>query len=267
MSRLTRSLLAFGLALWTTGACTSVEEKRIRELLNEKGFGTRAQGNATFENYVTGGDLVTFLIDPTVYLTPGAEQLALLQAPQPVSIDGTILIPYIGPVQVLGLTERQLTALVRSQLEALVTFEVDVQARVLNAGKAYYAFGEFVAKGRIPMLKGDITALEAFATLGATTFANVGRMRVVKPDAENPLVIEVNIREMVMTGNTTWNIPIYDNDILYLPPTFFGAVARFLERMLAPFAIAVNILFGAASVRASYDIVTGNYDYYGYYRF
>jgi hypothetical protein len=267
LSRFGRTLLAFGLALWTTGACTSVEEKRIRELLNEKGFGTRAQGNATFENYVTGGDLVTFLVDPTVLYSPGAEQLALLQAPQPVSIDGTILIPYIGPVQVLGLTERQLTALVTSQLGALFTHEIDIQARIMNAGKAYYAFGEFIAKGRIPMAKGDITALEAIATLGWTTFANVGRLRVVKPDAENPLVIEVNVREIIMTGNTAYNVPIYDNDILYLPPTFFGALARFLERLLAPFAIAVNVLFGAASVRSSYDVLTGQYSYYGYYRF
>src|SRR5690606_7903445 len=100
-------------------------------LLHEKGFGTRAQGVAPTENYVAGGDYVQFVIDPIAQLTPGAEMLGLLAVPQPVAIDGTLLIPYIGPVYVLGMTESQLGAMVAEELQRTFSFSVRLYARVV----------------------------------------------------------------------------------------------------------------------------------------
>ena len=70
-------------------SCTNYEEKRIQQLLNEKGFGTRAEGNATAENYLAGGDGVVFLISPGVLMSPGAERLVVLSQVQRIGIDGT----------------------------------------------------------------------------------------------------------------------------------------------------------------------------------
>ncbi len=67
-------ILGLILALVVT-SCTFVEEKRIRELLNEKGFGTRAEGVAPLTNYITGGDGVLFYLDQTAYMVPDAERL------------------------------------------------------------------------------------------------------------------------------------------------------------------------------------------------
>lgn len=239
----------------TLAACGGVEEKRIRELLNEKGFGTRAQGVAPLTNYLTGGDGVLFFVDPTAYMVPDAERLFLLTLPQNLSIDGTIMIPYVGPVYVLGLTEQELTSLVKTALQPLFAFEVNLQARIINRGKAFYAFGETLAKGRLPMVKGDLTILEAISTIGTTGLANLGRVRVIRPDAQNPLTIYVNIREMILTGNTTYNIRLNDNDIIYVPPTFFGSVARFVEKLLQPLGVAVQALFGLATIQASYRFI------------
>ena len=60
---LTRLLLV-GLA--TLASCGSYEDKRIRELMNEKGFGSRAHGDATRENYLGGFDVVQFIVPPSV---------------------------------------------------------------------------------------------------------------------------------------------------------------------------------------------------------
>jgi protein involved in polysaccharide export with SLBB domain len=248
-------LFAAALAL-TLAACGGVEERRIRELLNEKGFGSRAEGVATFTNYVTGGDGVLFYLDPTAYMVPDAERLYFLTLPQQVSIDGTILVPYVGPIYVLGKTEQDLTALVKSVLQPLFAFEINLTARIINRGKAFYAFGETLAKGRLPMVKGDLTILEAISTIGTTELANLGRIQVVRPDAQNPLVIHINIREMITTGNTTYNILLYDNDIIYVPPTFFGSIARFIEKLLQPLGVAVQALFGLATIQASYRYIT-----------
>lgn len=258
-------------------ACTSVEDKRIRQLLNEKGFGTRAQGNATLEDYVTGGDSVQFVIDPALAQITGAEQLALLSAVQDVGLDGTIYVPYVGPVWVLGMTASDLSELISSSLQPFFTFSVRVVAQIgisrragEFAGKAFYMFGEAGRKGRIPLLKSDLTVLEAIATYGVTNLANIGRIHLIRPDAQNPLDVVINFREMVLTGNTTYNLAIQDNDFIYVPPTFFGVLARFIQRLLEPLGSAVQALFSVSAARQSYEYaVTGNGTpgQYPYYRF
>lgn len=240
-------------------ACTGVEDKRIRELLNETGFGGRAEGVATVENYVAGGDAVVFFLDTGVVSQPGYEQLALLMTPQAVGIDGTIHVPYVGNVMVLGLTERELEDLVQEQLQPLFKLPLGrITARIVNRGKYFYAFGEAVREGRLAMVSGDMTVFEAIALVQPTQLANLGRIRLVRPDAQNPLTVVVNFREMVLTGNTTFNIPIQNNDILYIPPTFFGTLTRFVEKLLAPLAVVTRALFGITQAESSYDYLFGN---------
>lgn len=238
-------------------SCTNFEEKRIRQLLNEKGFGTRAEGNATAENYVAGGDGVVFSISPGVLMSPGAERLVILSLVQRVGIDGTILLPYVGPVMVLGLTERQLKRLVESQLAAFFDLDIQVEPRIVNFGKVFYAFGEVFLKGRVPFAKADLTLLEAITMVVPTPLANMGRVRVIRPDAENPLVMDVNIREMIMTGNTRYNVLLQENDFIYVPPTWIGGFSRFIQKLLEPLNVVVQSLFGLASVKISYDILRG----------
>jgi len=239
-------------------ACSGVEDKRLRELMVERGFGSRADGNATFVNYVTGGDAIVFELDPTLAASPAAQSLFLLSQPQGVGIDGTIYIPLVGPVYVLGKTEREVTALVRGRLGAIFKFEPILDARIINAGKRFFAFGEVGQKGAVPMTRADLTILDAISGLRWTRLANLGRVRVVYPDAQHPLVVTVNIREMVETGYTTMNVPIYNNTIIYVPPTLLGGIARFLQRILEPLRAAVGALLGLAQIRTSYDVVTGD---------
>lgn len=236
-------------------SCGGFEDKRIRELRHEKGFGSRANGDATRENYLGGFDTVSFIVPPSVLLQPGAEQLALLATPQPVAIDGTIFVPLIGPVYALGKTEAELAALVRTQLRSVLQFDVDLQARV-NGRKFFYAIGEVGAKGPIPLLA-DMTLIDAMFRARWTPLANLGRVYLIRPDAEHPLVVDVNLREMLTTGKTASNYQIRERDILYVPPTFLGMIARLFERILQPVALAVRTMLGAAQISFAYDLLTG----------
>lgn len=238
-------------------ACGSYEEVRIRQLMHEKGFGTRANGDATRENYVGGLDQIQFLLPPEAALQVGTERLAELTVIQPVGIDGTIFVPYVGPIYVLGKTEAELAAMVRAQLRAVLTFDVAVQARIKPGNKYFYAIGEVGRKGPVPMLP-DLTLMDAMFSAQWTNLANLGRVYVIRPDADNPLVIDVNFREILTTGDTTPNIQIRERDILYVPPTFLGLIARLLQRLLEPVALAVQTMFGLAQVRSAYDVFTGD---------
>ncbi|MBK8977564.1 MAG: polysaccharide biosynthesis/export family protein [Planctomycetes bacterium] len=252
-SRALALLAAAFVALLAVG-CTSVEDARIRQLLHEKGFGTRAEGVATAENYVGGGDLVQFIVDPDVYQLPGQEQLYILANAQPVGLDGTIFVPYIGSVYVLGLTEQSLSNMVSQLLAGIFTAPIQVQARIISRGKGFYMFGEVTQAARfVPLTKADMTLLEVIARAPITDLANMGRVKVIKPDAQNPLVVVVNVREMIETGNTTYNLRIDDNDIIYIPPTFLGHIARFLEKLLQPLNRVVGSALGIATIRSTYD--------------
>lgn len=248
-------------------ACGGFEQKRIRELMKEKGFGTIADGDATHENYVAGGDVILFRMSPTTYMQPDHERLfELMLAPQSVAIDGTILIPYVGPVQVLGKTEAELQDLVRTMLRPIFNDPIDLQVRISSIGKHFFAFGEVGLRGTLPM-QPDLTVFDALARVGWTPLANLGRIYLIRPDAENPLVMSVNMREMITTGLTNANFSMKENDIIYIPPTFLGLVARVLERLMAPIGLAVNALFGIARAQQAYDYVSGNNSSLIYYRF
>jgi len=243
------------LLLALLASCGSFEDKRIREYLHEKGFGSRADGDATRENYLGGADVVQFIVPQEVLLQPGAEQLAVLSAAQPVGLDGTIFVPLVGPVYALGKTEAELAALVRTQLRSVLKFDVDLQARI-SGQKFFYAVGEVRLKGPLP-LTADMTLLDAMFRARWTPLANLGRVYLIRPDAEHPLVIDVNVREILTTGYTAANFQMREHDILYVQPTFLGMVARLFERLLQPVALAVRTMLGAAQITFAYDVLTG----------
>lgn len=126
MSRSARAFVLLGIAVWIAGACTS-GQPLAPEAAPRTEVERAAAGSAE------PGDLVQFVIDPVAYVTPGAEQLALLTTRQPISRDGTIQIPYVGAVQALNLTERELSALVSSELRTRVALHGDLQARIIPA--------------------------------------------------------------------------------------------------------------------------------------
>lgn len=259
-----RALLGLCLCLVAT-ACGAYEEKRIRELLHEKGFGTRAEGEATIRNYVGGLDSVQFLLGPGAVQVEGAERIVELTQKQPVAIDGTISVPYVGPVYVLGLTEVELTNHVASQLRSRFKSDFGLQARIVESNKVFYSIGEVRRKGPQAMTT-DLTFWHAMFLVGWSDLANLGRVYLIRPDAENPLVIDINFREMLTTGYTAANIRMHENDLIYVPPTFLGLIARLLQRVLEPVGLAVRTMLGMAQIRSSYDVVTGEQDYV-YFRF
>lgn len=263
----TRWLSVLGMfALGCLGSCGTFEDKRIRDLLHEKGFGTRAHGNATIENYIGGGDQVQFLMSPDVLLIPTLERLGELGVPQPPQIDGTIFVPYVGPVYVLGKTEAEVTALVKAELRAAgIAPELDLQARIVVSQKLFYAVGETYAKGPLTLTT-DLTFFDAMFLARWTNLANLGRVYLIRPDAEHPLTIDINFREMVTSGLMAANIQIHERDILYIPPTFLGLIARLLQRLLEPIGLAVQTVIGFAEAQSAYDYITGESDFL-YYRF
>lgn len=227
-----------GLALALAAACNTAPDKRLLQYLNTDGFGNRYVGNAEEENYVSIGDTVS-IFDA---LHPDE-----LVATQRVDIDGTILLPEIGAVHVAGNTRSELESILTEKY-SLYYDETDIKVSIRTAGKKYFVFGEVRRDGE-KQFEGDLTVFEAVMEAEPLeSSANLGRVRLIRPDPVDPLVIKVNIGEMIELGDSTFNVHVQERDIVFVPPTMWAEFAYFLDDLLFPVQVVFRSLADAIFV-------------------
>jgi len=74
--------------------------------------------------------------------------------------------------------------------------------------------------------------------------ANLGRVRVVRADPRDPLVIYVNLSEM-FDGDSTYNVQLRERDIVYVPPTMMAQLGYFISDLIFPVTEVFKNLGGA----------------------
>ncbi len=79
---------------------------------------------------VEKGDIVSCVVPAALGKRPGAENLSMLSLPQRIGADGTIFVPYLGNLKVLGLSRKEAEAQLIKRLEAYFTFEMGLTLRV-----------------------------------------------------------------------------------------------------------------------------------------
>jgi protein involved in polysaccharide export with SLBB domain len=221
------------LSLCLLAACNTSPDKRLLQYLNEEGFGNRYTGNAEEENYITIGDT----LDMTDALHP---ELTLLAT---VDIDGTVVLPEVGAVYVAGQTRTQLEAYLVEKYSPYYE-ELDIKVKLQTQGKVYFVFGEVQNIGARPF-PGDLTVFEAvMEALPNDRTANLGRVRVVRADPRDPLVIYVNLSEM-FDGDSTYNVQLRERDIVYVPPTMMAQLGYFISDLIFPVTEVFKNLGGA----------------------
>ncbi len=205
-------------------SCNTAPDKRLLQYLNRDGFGNSYVGNAEEENYVSIADSVNF--EDTLHPTE-------VRASAKVSIDGTILAPLIGAVHVAGYTRSELEAFLTEKYSSYYA-ETDIKAVITAAGKQYFIYGEVNNEGS-QRFEGDLTLFEAVMSAGPDkNSANLGRVRLVRPDPVDPIVLTFNVGDMVLTGDSTFNVHVRERDIILVPPTLLAQVGYFLEGLLFP---------------------------------
>ena len=218
-----RCLVVVLLALCS--ACSTQPDKRILQLLNTSGFGKSYTGNAEEENYITIGD--TLVVTDTYQPTD-------LGANERVGIDGTVLLPVVGAVNVAGMTRTEIEAFLMDKYSPYYDL-LDIKVRIVStSGKYYFIFGEVQGEGR-QLLPGDLTIWEAvMAAVPDDETANLGRVRLIRADPRDPLIVHVDIGDLIEHGDSTYNIKVHELDIIYVPPTMLAEFAYFLRGLLFP---------------------------------
>ena len=216
--------LLLGLLACLSVGCHSSPDKRLLQYLNTSGFGKDYVGNAEEENYVSLGDsiIMSDLLHP--------DELNLSQQ---VQIDGTILLPYVGPTHVAGYTRDELQALFTEKYSPFYD-ETDIQVQIATQNKVYFIYGEVSGEGE-KRFEGDLTIWEAVMSARPDQFkANLGRVRLIRPDPIDPFIISVNVDDLIRRGDSTNNVKIKELDIIYVPPTFLAEVGYFVQTLLRP---------------------------------
>lgn len=216
-------LLLLASVFCLAAGCKQSPDKRLLQYLNTQGFGKRYTGNVEDENYVTIGDTIS---------VADAYHPELTLAQQ-VDIDGTVVLPELGAVAVAGFTRTELEAFLTEKFSPYYE-QLDIAVQIQAQGKKYFIFGEVQQEGDKPF-PGDLTVFEAVMSAGPLeTSANLGRVRVIRADPRDPLIIYVNVQGMLRTGDSTFNVLVQENDIIYVPPTFLARIGIFVKALINP---------------------------------
>ena len=225
-------LVAFAGPANLAGCKAAAPDKRVLQHLNTDGFGNRYTGNAEEENYVTIGDRVMF----TDTYHPEVSQQGV------VDIDGTIMVPEAGPVHVAGLTRSEIEGLLTQKLSPYFT-QTDIRVLITASAKFFYVIGEVPGPGPRPF-KGDLTIMEAIMLARPSQHTgNLGRVQLIRADPRDPFILEVDVANMLQSGDTTFNVHIHERDILYVPPTLLKQVADFVSSLIVPFTSTLQTVF------------------------
>jgi protein involved in polysaccharide export with SLBB domain len=221
------SLLALCAFYWALPACSLTPDKRVLQYLNQEGFGHRYPGNAEEENYVTVGDSFRWSDQVDKAKRNGIAKI---------EIDGYAFIEGIGAVHVAGMTRNQLESYLTQKFAAIYKqTDVKVDTLLTASPKIYYIFGEVPVEGP-QIFKGNLTIADAVWTARPDRVrANLGRIKLIRPDPVDPLVMRLDLRPLLTFGDSTDNVIIQERDIIVVPPTMLARLGNLLSAIISPF--------------------------------
>lgn len=150
-----------------------------------------------------------------------------------VSEKGTVNLPFLGEVPASGLTDAELAARIKTELEkqVLQRASVSVQVREFRA-RPISVIGAVNTPGNLEFA-GRWTLLEAITAAGGLTEAH-GKTVYILRHADNGLSdqVAIDLDDLFVRADPRVNIPIFPNDLINVPATlevtvyFLGEVAQ-----------------------------------------
>ena len=109
----------------------------------------------------------------------------------------------------------------------------------------YYVVGE-VGRPGPRKFAGDTTVFDAvMAANPIDHVSNMGRVKLIRADPRNPLIIPINVADMWKSGDSTYNVPLQEFDIIYIPPTLLKQLADFVSGIMVPLISPFRAVFQA----------------------
>ena len=248
--------LAGVLVVALLAACQSSDDARVLQTLNQRGFGRPTQ-DANRQYYVGIGD--TIAIQDSIHTEYNGVS-------ETVRMDGVITLPEVREVYVNGLSPDQITELLRLKYAQFVTDSSGLTIRVVGLNsKRYYVSGLPPRKPNSIKFEGDTLLVDAMIkAVIDPVLVDCTRIKVIRGDPENPLVIVCNYEAIIEEGLTRDNIQIRENDVVFLTPSIIGYITAFVEALIAPIKPITSLFINTNNVIAVSDSFGKGTVGYGY---
>jgi len=231
------SVMTVFIALLSTG-CTSGPTAQEREQL--KYFERPYSRTTSTDRYVIAPPDVITIHSP---LAP-----ELNNVKQQIAPDGTLNLDLLGHVAIAGKSPQEVEELLTASLR---TFYKDVKVHIDVEFKSqwYYVFGETSNSGP-KRYTGRDTLVQALADAQPTRLAWPERIYVIKPspDPDQRHVTVVNLKDIIQEGNSTSNVLLAQDDIVYVPLNPVANVGVAIQNALFPAQPVFQAAGGARSV-------------------
>jgi len=237
-------------------ASTQVDELNRRILAGEEA-GQPVQGEEPNEALALDRSRkhlpnATYVLDPPDSFQVEAlapEELATRQVT--IRQDGVVALPLVGEVFVQGLTPMQVKEKLEKEYSRYYK-DVDLLITVTRrTSKKVFIYGEVGRTGSIPYT-GEQTIADLIGQVGGFTHrAAPTRVRVIRAGPEETEKFKVNLKALLLKGDTDQNVYLAEDDVVYVPPNVFAWVGYQIDNMLWPFRSllsGVGVGVGVANV-------------------
>lgn len=163
------------------------------------------------------GDVLSVIVydHPELTIPAGGERSAA-ESGNTVHSDGTIFYPYIGRVQVEGLTVAEVRDIIARELSGYIAQpQVEVRLAAFNSQRAYVT-GEVNEPGRQPITNVPLTVLDAISNAGGPSEHANWHEVVLSRGGED---YRISLHDMLNNGDIAQNQLLQDGDVLHVGDT------------------------------------------------
>jgi protein involved in polysaccharide export with SLBB domain len=167
---------------------------------------------------------------------------------QQIAPDGTLNLDLLGHIAIAGKSPQEVEELLTASLRTYYK-DVKVHIDVEYKSQWYYVFGETANSGP-KRFTGRDTLVQALADAQPTRLAWPERIYVIKPspDPDQRHVTVVNLKEIIQQGNSTPNVLLAQDDIVYVPLNPLANIGVAVQNLLAPVQPVFQAAGGARMV-------------------
>ena len=131
-----------------------------------------------------------------------------------ISRTGEIFIPYLGPVNLLGLTFEQANELLKNRVKAeLIGTEISIALKELRSITVYF-LGEAYKPGQYKMSALSTVTNAMFASGGVNKNGSLRNIQVLR---NSKLIANYDFYEFLLKGQVNSDIKLQDGDVIFIP--------------------------------------------------
>lgn len=158
-------------------------------------------------------------------------------------------------IEVKGLTAAEAEALIQGEMAPYMR---DPRVQVLLKKKSrkvkrVFVFGDVKKPGMLPMSR-NMTVLQAIAQADSyNETAILEEIRIVRGNLQQPEFLTADLARLFSHGDMSGNLPLEENDIVYVPRSKFGDVSAAAKTILPIISALIQPFIGILAVEAVTD--------------